>query len=545
MIITASSNISQLFRTSKTISRHMMAYHGLLNTDGDTDVSKGIPEQGFARSRSVGTSGKEPPLKKRKQSVSKGDSQPLLLLKWLVGSFRPLSIIQDPGFKDLIYGLPESYTKEDVLSLARSKVESVKAELHQQLTQCDAYSLAYDMFENQGNSYCSVRITFCTTTFERNSFTIKVAPCNSPVSVVEEALQEYGLSAEKISTVTQKQASVDPKLNVASEFFNRCCLNSMDDVVMTCMSTDPTKQLLAVIKEHVKNHKPTSNAKDVFLMIQEFLDLPTSDTKKEEHVSYPSAQQQSMANALGEMLKPFHDATKTLSGEPYPMMAIPVFRRITDVLDKVDVKESLGSAFEATSMEQFRQALSDSFSQAFSSILDGSSPFMWTIPIDPRLIHMKGLSADEKEKATATLIDNVKRLKLLSLNSNTEEVTGGSKGSSKTAKLETSTMAGLFFGDDVETEESPDSGSEATAAAYARTIVDRYLDTVKSNRRIDDPLSWWNQNREQFPELAVLARKWLGASAIYVETGAENGRESYPGDDLDVVSFLHDNISLL
>jgi hypothetical protein len=529
----------------------MMAYHGLINTDGDTDVSTGTPDQALARSRSTGTSGKEPPLKKRKQSVSKGDSQPLLLLKWVVGSFRPLSIIQDPGFKELIYGLPESYTKEDVLSLARTKVETVKAELHQQLTQCDDYSLAYEMFENQGEPYCSVRITFCTATFERNSFTIKVAPCKSRASVVEEALQEYDLSAEKISTVTQKHAAIDSafasigaQLNVSTEFYSPCSLNTMDDVVMTCMSTDPTKQLVAVIREHVKNHKPLCNAKDAYLMIQEFLDLPNNDAKKEDDVAYPTTQQQSMAKALGEMLKPFYDATKTLSGEPYPMMTIPVFRRINDVLDKVDVKESLGSAFEATSMEQFRQALSAAFSQAFSSILDGSSPFMWTIPIDPRLIHMKGLSSEEKEKVTATLIDNVKQLKL-SLSSSTDEEVMGNKVSGKGSKQETSTMAGLFFGDDAEMEESTDSGTEATAAAYARTSVDRYLDAVKSNRRIDDPLSWWNQNREQFPELAMLARKWLGASAIYVEAGAKNGRESYPGDNLDVVSFLHDNIGLL
>jgi hypothetical protein len=169
---------------------------------------------------------------------------------------------------------------------------------------------------------------------------------------------------------------------------------------------------------------------------------------------------------------------------------------------------------------------------------------MWTIPIDPRLIHMKGLSSEEKEKVTATLIDNVKQLKL-SLSSSTDEEVMGNKVSGKGSKQETSTMAGLFFGDDAEMEESTDSGTEATAAAYARTSVDRYLDAVKSNRRIDDPLSWWNQNREQFPELAMLARKWLGASAIYVEAGAKNGRESYPGDNLDVVSFLHDNIGLL
>ena len=149
----------------------MMAYHGLVNTDGDTDNSK-LDMADSPRSKPTGSVSKEPPLKKRKKSANKGEAQPLLLLKWLVGSFRPMSIVSDPGFKELVRGLPESYTKEDVLALARSKVEHVKAELHQQLAMCDDYSLAYEIIENQGVKYCSVRITFCTPSFERRSFTI-------------------------------------------------------------------------------------------------------------------------------------------------------------------------------------------------------------------------------------------------------------------------------------------------------------------------------------------------------------------------------------
>eukprot|EP00980_Cylindrotheca_fusiformis_P022251 scaffold9153_cov121-Cylindrotheca_fusiformis.AAC.15 len=528
-----------------------MAYHGLLNTDGDIDGPKGSPGRSPSKSRFQGKSAKEPPLKKRKQSLSKGESRQVLLLRWLVGSFRPLSIIQDPGFKELVPGLPESFTKEDVLSLARSKVEAVKAELHQKLAQCDWYSISYEVFETKGNSYCSVKITFCTAVFKRNSFTIKVAPCTSAASVVEDALQEYGLSASKASTVTHKNVVIDPssvsvlsQLNITDDLHSPCCLNTMDEVVMTCMSTDPTKQLLAVVQDHVKDANPLRNAKEVYLMIQKFLELPNTETKKDEDATYPSTQQQLMAKALVEMLKPFYDATITLSGEPYPMMTIPVIRRIHNVLEKVDVEGILGSTFEATSMETFRLALSAAFSKAFSSILDGSSPFMWTIPIDPRLIDMKGLSAEEKEKATATLIENVKNLKM-SLSLGTDEGTVGPKGGGKRTKQEASTMAGLFFGDDAETEESSDKGNEATAAAYAHTGVNRYLDTVKSNRRIVDPLIWWNENRQHFPELAILARKWLGASAIYSEPGSKNERESYQGENLDVVSFLHDNISLL
>ena len=50
---------------------------------------------------------------------------------------------------------------------------------------------------------------------------------------------------------------------------------------------------------------------------------------------------------------------------------------------------------------------------------------------------------------------------------------------------------------------------------YAKRNVESYFNTVRSQRRIDDPLLWWKNNQSQFPELASLARKWLGTSVVY------------------------------
>ncbi|CAJ1952113.1 unnamed protein product [Cylindrotheca closterium] len=536
--------------TSKTISRHMMAYHGLVNTDGETDITNEGGTDG-TRSKAIGPSAKEPPLKKRKKTVTKGESQPLLLLKWLVGSFRPFTVVDDLGFKELVRGLPEPYTKEDVLVLARSKVESAKAELHQQLGLCEDFSLAYEVIKCQGMKYCSVRITFCTAVFERHSLTIKVAPCGSPVSVVEEALQEYGLSSKKITNITRKHATEDcnlsetaTQLNIPLKLASRCILHTMDHVVMSCLSLDPVKQLLALIQEYVKNHKAVPNCKDAYKLVQDFLELPTPAASKNGDVTCPTMQQQSMARALREILQPFYDATKTLSVEPYPMMAIPVFRRINDVLGKVNVNDSLGSGFEATSMEQFRQSICTAFEKAFEPMLNGTTPFMWTVPIDPRLIHMKGLSASEKDDVVATLTANVKRLKL-SKRSSGENIDQQGQDNAKNRRQETSTMAGLFFGEDAEVEGTDVNCSDEDATSYARTSVDRYIETVKSNRRIEDPLGWWKANQDQFPELSLLARKWLGASTIFLEPDGKAERDGYHGDHLEVVSFLHDNIGLI
>lgn len=319
----------------------------------------------------------------------------------------------------------------------------------------------------------------------------------------------------------------------------------MDHVVMSCLSLDPVKQLLSLIQEYVKNKKSASTCRDTYDLVQDFLGLPTPAASKRGDVAYPTMQQQSMARALSEMLQPFYDASKTLSGEPYPMMAIPVFRRINDVLGKVNMNDSLGSGFEATSMEQFRQSLCTAFVKAFEPMLNGSSPFMWTVPVDPRLIHMKSLSVSEKVDVVSTLTANVKRLKLSKKASDGGGVDQQGEGNTKIKRQETSTMAGLFFGEDAEIDDTDASCSDDAAAAYARTSVDRYIETVKSSRRIEDPLGWWKANRDQFPELAMVARKWLGASTIFIEPAGKNERDGYSGDSLEVLSFLHDNIGLI
>jgi hypothetical protein len=531
----------------------MMAYHGLKNTDGDMVDDTEDEDK---------SSGKEPPLKKRKKSTSGKFSRPLLLLKWLVGSYRPLSILQDPGFKELLGGIPENYSIEDILRFANTKVDAVKEELHLQLkNQCDYYSVSYETFFHGDRTYCSVRITFCSPFFERKTYTIKVAPTpteESPTTVIGEALKEYGLAVENISTLTPKEVTQDIHSSLLGmlgmppiDAVGPCILNNMDSVVFGCLASEPTKQLLATIKSHVNN--PLSGktdlniagSKDVYQMIEEFLSLPTSSD-----TTNPTAQQHSMAKALNAMLQPFYDARKTILGDPYPMMTIPVFRRINDVLTKVDIKDYL-EGIEATSMEILRQELSASFSKTFSTILDGSSPFMWTIPLDPRLSHMKGLSQQEKEKIINALVGEVKQLKLSSPNKNDKTDSGRIAMKSDREDKETSTMAGLFLGEDGGGVEEKKDNEAEVAASYARVSVDRYFDAVRSNSscKILDPSTWWDKHKKKFPELAILARKWLGASTIYADMAgtrhqSDVGRENYSGDSIDLVCFLHDNSNL-
>jgi hypothetical protein len=319
----------------------------------------------------------------------------------------------------------------------------------------------------------------------------------------------------------------------------------------------------------------TTTTENVYQLLQTFLQSDdqseveaeaTKELAKKEWT--PTDQEQYMVKVLNAILKPFFDATTTLSREKYPTigLAITVFRRIRDVLEKIVVKDKVFVEKVAiddktiAAMSDCLETLLESFSTNFSSLLGVNPPLMWTIPLDPRLIHMKGLSDSEKESVDKLLVEKVKEWKLVALKK--EEQEEGESDEKKKNKddddddektqQESSTMGGIFWGDDTEDNTSNNNTTERIAA-YARGVVDRYFGTVKSSqRRIDDPLGWWNANQSQFPELSQMARTWLGASATFEGSGSSSSssdqqkrRREYPEDNLEIVAFLHDNSDLI
>ena len=142
------------------------------------------------------------------------------------------------------------------------------------------------------------------------------------------------------------------------------------------------------------------------------------------------------------------------------------------------------------------------------------------------------------------LVEKVAARKLVAGNEENAEIStssllGGLKSNKKPD--ESSTMGGIFWGDDSADSYKAVNQTDA-AAAYARANVDRYFTTVKSQRRIEDPLAWWNTNQKDFPELGEIARVWLGATAV---GPFMDERSRYSEGKVDLLTFLHDNAGMI
>lgn len=505
----------------------MQAYHGLVLSwnNGSPDKPKRAGEESLSA----------PPLKKRSINQPTQSSE-LLLLKWAVSSFQPWSVVESKGIQAFCSSLSNSFslpTKEGLIRIATDSAEKVKLEIRRLLKDASKYSLICSEYQNAGKDYTSVKVTFCSSAFQLVSFTLGSVEGKCSDETVRALLKDYSLSTTETTNVTLMNVPSTVNLGIGGE--ERCVLQKLDSVLQASIAA---KGPMSNLIKHSTSDLETVKA--VYNEVQDFVSALSS----EEGAASKKATDEEvvMLKFFTTALRPFFDAHNTLAGETYPTigLAIPVIRRIRDVLEKMNIADLTSSSMDSQTVKtvtDFHKTLVSKFSETFAYILDENPAGMWTMPLDPRLIHIGALSDQEKEAVSKILIEKVKEKKMESSEPEaaSDSVLPGGKAEKPS---EASTMGGIFWGDD--TVDNDASGGNAEAAlSYARSNVDRYFTTVKSQRRVEDPLAWWKENNGDFPELASLAKVWLGAPVIGPEA---DGRTDHLEGNIDLMVFLHENV---
>lgn len=443
---------------------------------------------------------------------------------------------------------------------------------------------------NRQETFYPVRITFCTPTFRLKSYVAAVIPGDDDdeneerfapyFRAVERTLSMYGLPEEnvtrvvirgEISNADSRDDGIEERADL-SEIPKKesiCLLERLDRTVMNTLdfligNSTSFQEILDAI-EGEQGTQPTKRLEDT----QEAYNILTRAS------SLPSPSARESANQVQKIIKPFHDAIQTLSVDSHPTigLAIPIIRRVRDLL--VGQQKRKGKEIEeddvTTSGEDednvshvapiFRRAILKDFTNKFSLFLQENPPLMWTMLLDPRLIVMRGLSRDEQNHAKSMLIEEVTQLvHIIDQNEGEQKlraVDRSQKDGNSDSSSPMNTMGGIFWGEELDQADSTSrSRSYANfvrnADDYAKKNVESYFNTVQSQRHIKNPLLWWKNNQNQFPELAILARKWICSSVIYgrPNTRANESIEAIPVNESDTEKirrsiFLHDNIDLV
>lgn len=451
-----------------------------------------------------------------------------------------------------------------------------------------------------------VRLTFCTPMFRMKSYVIAVIPGGeewerrhgdrsegnatktSPYSkAVDFALRMYGFPRDNVSRIVIRgSCNHVEELGRASIELDEgvCILDRLDGIFAKALrhSTSLPKRILKLFgkkklqgEEEIEGvQKPMSCS--MFFTIRAY-DILLASLPSDEMME--TIEHKCFANML-DTITPFRDAIYTLSADSYSTigLSIPVLRRVNIVLHKraksleeqqndasqnlEDVDDHEANEFKEA-LKFFQRSMLEVFEKTFAPELAENPNLMWTVPLDPRLIAMRGLSEMEQSKAKSMLIKEVATIVQII---NRRELDQNKKPASdlslskinRNRYSSASTMDGIFWGDDLgpTTDNATDvnvvSSAVENAEQYAKNNVDTYFNAVHSQRQIKDPLLWWKNNQEQFPELAMLARKWISASAVYGRKSTrENESESvittshFKTESICRMIFLHDNNDLV
>jgi hypothetical protein len=224
----------------------------------------------------------------------------------------------------------------------------------------------------------------------------------------------------------------------------------------------------------------------------------------------------------------------------YPTLALafPLLRRIKKVLGDPAIFSKQAALvgrqeFQAgvlSMMHQARGAILELFKQRFSGM---DFDLVWISFLDPRFHKMKLLKQDEIDLARQFLLDAAATAacNLPGLPS-TAGQDSSSSASYRSPSDDTESVWDDLLGSDSEDESSPgsdDPNFQSVRLSCSNEFV-AYLEAAKAVPKKQDPLVWWFVNGQNYPSLALLARKWLGcvATSVPLEADPALGRQECP-----------------
>jgi Holliday junction resolvase RusA-like endonuclease len=239
--------------------------------------------------------------------------------------------------------------------------------------------------------------------------------------------------------------------------------------------------------------------------------LETPHGKKEFsdlNLNRPASKEWFGIKCLVRLLAPFQTATKVLSGEKYPTLSLayPVLRAIRRELERAEIFDediAYAGGSEPFVMDALRivhgvrTSLLYLFRDRFKNIC---GDLLWTTCLDPRFLSMSHLSNQEKID-----VQNELRAQLEEADDLDDDINETIEDESKNQRRLTLDIFGVGtfgcnnnFKDDCEQELNKYFGEKVPCTV--------------------DPLNWWKNNKEKYPRMAVLARKWLGCVATSVSS---------------------------
>ena len=484
------------------------------------------------------------------------------ILDWVVGSLRPLSVVEDNGLIDLVKFLEPEYkmpSRTHIVKLLDKRHSSCKSEMKSLLKSEGAagVSLTTDGWTSTSTqSFVTHTVHFVnkqwelvngvleTVVFKGSHTAEKLADCT------QEAIGKFNIKHEQVVAITHDEAAnmVAASRVLAEENSwesNVCMAHRLQTAIRHALDVEAVTKLLARCRKLVGHFKhsclaaealanrqtqlnasqqPLKVIQDVatrwnssYYMLRRLLELRVSLTavlcdssvtpKQADRDMLLKDGQWKLAEQLVNILEPFEAATTAVSGQGYVTLSLlmPVTCHLYAVM-QAECAKPLSAPAKSVAMK-----LQSELVRKFPSI-QGSSPLSLPVvcaALDPRFRCLRFLDEDKISAAR----DHVKSLVI-------ENSTSSSMRSSTVeppAKKTCGSSGGLSrLFSSWDSSKATAAGSHEDSESRSR---DRELEVYFMEDEVDadeSPLKWWKENEHRYPCLSQLARKYLSVPATSV-----------------------------
>lgn len=240
-----------------------------------------------------------------------------------------------------------------------------------------------------------------------------------------------------------------------------------------------------------------------------------------------------LLSGLFILLEPFKKVTVDLSGNSYPSFALAIPSLLNMLKELKSEKMFDEWKYEGRDrknvldmLESCRKTVLESSEQRLARMVFKDGELVWITYIDPRFrdgfIIDKSMTSWEKEEALAHIRDEA--FDLAQLETDISIVAGVSMSSTIDTQQQLDQTPRpkkkrrtLFDSPPPTADDENESLMDLTDGEKCRIAIRKELEyfgkPVVGKRGNIDPLIWWRDNQSEFPNLARVARKWLGVCA--------------------------------
>lgn len=478
------------------------------------------------------------------------------ILDWVVDSLRPLSVVEDKGFVNLLKLLEPEFKAPSRTHLAKlmdKRHSTCKSELKAMLKSggVSGVSLTTDGWSSTATqSFVTHTVHFIndewqlvngvleTAIFKGSHTAEKLAECTQQV------VQRFGIKREQVVAVSHDEAAnmvAAARILTEEESWesNVCMAHRLQTAIRHGLDLDVVSKLLARGRRLVSHFKhsciaaealeskqtqlnasqtPLKVIQDVptrwnssFYMLRRLLQLrvaliavlcdPSVTPKQADRDLLLKDSQWKLAEQLVEILEPFENATTAISGQKYVTLSLlmPIASHLYSAMAGECNKQGL-----ATAAKSVARKLKSEMLRKFPDVCCPSPMSLSVVCacLDPRFRCLQFLD-DEKAEATK---EHVKDL-LLEHTAAASSLVTPVEPPAKKKPVPTSGLSRLL---------SRGASDDSAAGSDSRLKeLDIYFKEGEADVDVS-PLDWWKVNASRYPHLSQLARRYLSVPATSV-----------------------------